>query len=213
MSKLFLNILFLAAIVTSVRADLPFQPRIGDFIVQSLSGSFASGVSGATNSPWSHVGIVDSSGSEYVVIEANFGGVVATPLLSYLQRCKHKYAVIRMNLDSETMLKIVKRSRSHLGKPYDHVFRLNEVDTLYCSELIYDALKWVLLDQNPLSPSPMDFSGALEYWQKYFNRYAVPIPQGDPGVSPHDIFKISGATIIYRFKNLRMRFKHLYGLN
>ena len=42
------------------------------------------------------------------------------------------------------MSRVLTRTISHLGKNYDYLFRINETDTLYCSELIYDGLEYAL---------------------------------------------------------------------
>lgn len=196
--------------MSSICLALPFEPREGDIILQNLKSSFASGVSDATKSPWAHVGIIDLNEKEFVVLEANFRGVVATPLTKYLDRCKGRYAVVRLQMNNQIIRSVVRRARSHLGKPYDYTFRLNEVETLYCSELIFDALKWALKSQNPVQPSPMDFSGALNYWQKYFKRHNSPIPQGEPGVSPHDIFVMKKAQVIYKYEFPTEKFNLIY---
>ena len=203
-------ILWLLFYSTSYCQSLPFEPKSGDFVLQNLSSNFASGVSGATNSPWSHVGIIDRHNDKVVVIEANFRGVVQTPLLVFLQRCKLRYSVVRLSISSTTRTEILNRVKTHLGKPYDYLFRLNELDTIYCSELIYDALDYVLKSKSPLSPKPMDFSGAITYWEKYFKRHGSPVPQGELGVSPHDIFKILGGEVIFHYDKSVVFFQKLY---
>ena len=210
MQKLVIVILLFGFSITSDLLALPFNPRVGDLILQNLNSSFASGVSGATKSPWAHVGIVDSNDNNFVVLEASFGGVVATPLKRYLERCKQRYAVVRLKFSRKVIHSVVERSRTHLGKPYDYTFKLNEINKLYCSELIYDALQWVLKSNNPVQPSPMDFSGALSYWEKYFKRHNSPIPQGELGVSPNDIFVMPKAEVVYKYKFPTDRFEVMY---
>ena len=97
-----------------------------------------------------------------------------------------------------------------MGKPYDYLFRINEVDTIYCSELIFDALDHALNFSNPITPKPMDFSGAIEYWNKYFQRHGSDVPQGKPGVSPHDIFQIAGGVLIFHYDKSQFNFDKLY---
>tara|TARA_Y100000589_G_scaffold326799_1_gene367290 strand:+ start:1000 stop:1647 length:648 start_codon:yes stop_codon:yes gene_type:complete len=203
---IFCGLFFLASGIHA----LPFQPRIGDLVLQNLSSNFASGVSGATNSPWAHVGIIDKYNDQLVVIEANFKGVIRTPLTVFLERCKRRYSVVRLSLPLSVISKILARANTHIGKTYDYLFRLDELDTLYCSELIYDSLNYVLKTDNPLSPKPMDFNGAMDYWTKYFKRHGSPVPQGEPGVSPHDVFKITGGRLIFHYDKSDQLFQKLY---
>ena len=194
-------------------SSLPFQPKLGDFVFQNLSSNFASGVSSATNSIWSHVGIINKKDEQFTVIEANFKGVIETPLSIFLQRCKNRYSIVRLPLPKANLNRILNRVKSHLGKKYDYLFRIDETNTLYCSELIFDGLEHVLRESNPLIPKPMDFSGAIKYWKNYFARHGSPVPQGQPGVSPHDIFTITGGEIIFHYDKTQSYFYQLYELN
>ena len=212
MQRKFISLFISLILFTASWGNLPFQPKVGDFVFQNLSSNFASGVSGATNSIWSHVGIVNKKNEQFTVIEANFRGVIETPLNIFLKRCKNRYSVVRLTLPDDLMNRVLTRTISHLGKQYDYLFRINETDTLYCSELIYDGLEYALSESNPISPKPMDFSGAIDYWKKYFTRHGGPVPQGQPGVSPHDIFSITGGEIIFHYDKSQSSFKKLYGL-
>ncbi|MEE2924704.1 MAG: YiiX/YebB-like N1pC/P60 family cysteine hydrolase [bacterium] len=212
MRSKFITLMISLIVIYKPWSNLPFQPKLGDFVFQNLSSNFASGVSGATDSIWSHVGIIDEKDNQFVVIEANFKGVIETPLNVFLQRCKNRYSVVRLSLSDDILSRVVSRAKSHLGKNYDYLFRIDEVDTLYCSELIFDALDHTLSFSNPISPKPMDFSGAIDYWTKYFERHGSQIPQGAPGVSPHDLFLISGGSLIFHYDKTQLHFHELYDL-
>lgn len=213
MQRKFISLISSLIVIHSAWSNLPFQPKLGDFVFQNLSSNFASGVSGATNSIWSHVGIINKKDDQFTVIEANFKGVIETPLSVFLQRCKHRYSVVRLSLPDDILAGVLTRTKSHLGKKYDYLFRIDETDTLYCSELIFDGLEHVLRQSNPIVPKPMDFTGAIEYWKKYFARHGGLVPQGRPGVSPHDIFIITGGEIIFHYDKTQSHFYQLYDLN
>ena len=131
-------------------AICPSNQSLEILYFKNLSSNFEIGVSGATDSIWSHVGI-DEKDNQFVVIEANFKGVIETPLNVFLQRCKNRYSIVRLSLSDDILSRVVSRAKSHLGKNYDYLFRIDEVDTLYCSELIFDALDHTLSVSNPIS--------------------------------------------------------------
>ena len=136
----FISLIISLIAIHSSWSSLPFEPKLGDFVFQNLSSNFASGVSGATNSIWSHVGIINKKDEQFTVIEANFKGVIETPLNVFLHRCKNRYSIVRLSLSKANFSGILNRVKSHLGKKDDYLFRIDETDTLYCSELIIDGL-------------------------------------------------------------------------
>jgi hypothetical protein len=192
--------LTLFILIISSQVQAAYQPREGDILFQHLNSAFGGGVQDATGSHWSHVGIVKEKSDGFYVIEAVFTGVRQTHLSHFLRGCKFKFAAIRpqgwTELETSTF---VKRALSHLGKPYDRVFDLGDLDEIYCSELIYDALHKAR-GKNSLKSSPMDFSNALPFWKSYFKRLQTLIPQGKPGISPEAVFQYQNASLIYHYK-------------
>ncbi|MCO4780787.1 MAG: hypothetical protein KC646_00580 [Candidatus Cloacimonetes bacterium] len=184
--------------------------KSGDLIFQTLSTSFGDGVQDTTKSDWAHVGILKWQDNDLFVVEATVPRVKITPIAKFLKNCKNKIAVTRLTyLDKDQINKMIQRAETHLGKYYDTYFVLNDVNKLYCSELVYDALNHVL--PNTFKSSPMDFSGALDYWKKYFKNR--PIPQGEPGVSPEDSYILKDSLLIYHYKKTTQqiyKFEKLY---
>lgn len=174
-------------------------PQAGDIIFQKLNSSFGSAVEDTTSSPWSHVGILNFEEEQWFVVEAIAPRVRKTPLRMYLERCKNQFAVTRLSSWHPNDIKrFISRAKSHLDKNYDGVFVLDNVDELYCSELIYDAINYVK-GNGTIKGKAMDFSAAIDYWRKYFERKQTPIPQGEPGISPADIYDYSGASLVYHY--------------
>ncbi|PCJ19528.1 MAG: hypothetical protein COB02_07220 [Candidatus Cloacimonadota bacterium] len=200
-------LLLLILISPSFSLDLT-KFHSGDFIFQTLSSSFGDGVQDTTKSEWSHVGILKWSKGELFVVEATVPRVKITPITRFLKNCKNRVAVTRLNyLSNIQIVKMILRAETHLGKKYDSYFLLNDTNKLYCSELIYDALNHIL--PNTVKSSPMDFSGALEYWKRYFKDH--PIPQGEPGISPEDAYTLNNSTLIYHYKKDKIeKFELLY---
>ncbi len=119
-----------------------YQPREGDVVFQSLPHSrLVNAIEGATQSAYSHCGVVGKQDGRWVVYEA-YDGVVATPLREFLFRGRNQgFAVYRLKEDRQryvpAMLKCV---QSYLGRPYDVRYRFDD-EAIYCSELIFKAYR------------------------------------------------------------------------
>lgn len=121
--------------------DLPDLKR-GDVIFQNSQSAQSLAILLATDSPFTHVGILyfDAAGNP-VVLEA-VRTTRATPLQDWVAQGKDgAVAVYRMEeLGSDTALAVTEAARSHLGKGYDPYFFQSE-DTIYCSELVHIAFR------------------------------------------------------------------------
>ena len=99
----------------------------------------------ATNSPYSHVGIVylDERGSPRV-FEA-IGPVLLTPWDDWVKRGKNGHALVmrledRASLSDQNIEHMQGVGREFLGKPYDGKFQWTD-DRIYCSELVWKTYK------------------------------------------------------------------------
>lgn len=95
----------------------------------------------ATDSPYTHMGIIKKTKKGPVVIEA-IGPVVETPLKSFIARGRNSaYTVYRLNSITKTQAQIIlKEAQKYYGKPYDIFFRMDD-ERIYCSELPYKIFK------------------------------------------------------------------------
>ncbi|RDE08324.1 YiiX/YebB-like N1pC/P60 family cysteine hydrolase [Pelagibacterium lacus] len=113
--------------------------RAGDLVFFESRTPQAHAIRVATGSRYTHMGIVDSDGEGFSVLEA--GAVVTeTPLADFIARgVGGDYAVYRIaDLAEKDAAKALEAARTYLGLPYDHFFRL-DADAIYCSELPYYA--------------------------------------------------------------------------
>jgi len=115
--------------------------RDGDLVFQDSAGSQSAAIRLATNSPYTHMGIVRLTSSGPMVIEAA-RTVSETPLATFLARGEQgRYAVYRLReVAPAALTKAVAQARRYIGRPYDIFFRLRP-DAIYCSELPYYAFK------------------------------------------------------------------------
>lgn len=119
-----------------------YSPMVGDVVFQSLPpNELSTAIETATNSPYSHCGVVAIKNNSWVVVEA-IGPVRETPLEAWIERGqKQKLAVYRLEPDyREQIPEFVAACRQRLGQPYDIRYRMDD-EAIYCSELIYKAFE------------------------------------------------------------------------
>ena len=119
-----------------------YDKKEGDMIFQSLPfGELTTVIEGATNSPYSHVGLVVKKNGFWYVREA-IGEVRDTPLLWWILRGRgDAFSVYRLKKEYQKNIpNLLKESQNLLGYPYDFHYELDD-EKIYCSELIYKAYK------------------------------------------------------------------------
>ena len=119
-----------------------YDPQDGDIIFQSLpKNALIVAIEGATNSPYSHCGVVVNRNGEWYVNEA-IGPVKDTSLYRWIRRGRRrKFAVYRLRSDyREYIPKFIEELDKYQGRPYDILYELDD-EYIYCSELIYKAFR------------------------------------------------------------------------
>lgn len=165
----------------------------GDLIFQtSLSGQ-SKAIQLATNSKYSHCGIIYSENGQFYVFEA-IQPVKTTPLDKWIARGKDGHYVIKRLknaekiLTAETLQKMKQEGNKFIGKNYDLTFEWTD-DKIYCSELIwkiyYRATGIEIGELQKLS----DFDLTNETVKKKMKeRYGDKIPTEEIVISPVSIF-------------------------
>jgi hypothetical protein len=120
-------------------ASVPYKE--GDVIFIQSQTSQAAALREATESVWTHVGLMIKKGSSWYVVEA-VGPVKETPLAEFIGRSKNKsYRVYRFkHFDAATMTAQLKARIPKYNKPYDIYFEWTQ-ERIYCSELTYHLMK------------------------------------------------------------------------
>jgi len=165
----------------------------GDLIFQtSLSGQ-SKAIQLATNSKYSHCGIIYSDNGQYYVFEA-VQPVKTTPLDKWIARGKDGHYVIKRlkNADevltTETLQKMKKEGEKFKGKNYDLTFEWTD-DKIYCSELIWKMYKRATGLEIGKLEKLSDFDLTNEaVKQKMKERYGNKIPMDEIVISPKAIF-------------------------
>lgn len=165
----------------------------GDLIFQtSLSGQ-SKAIQLATQSKYSHCGIIFKEGNKFFVFEA-IQPVKRTPLDKWIGRGKDgKYVIKRLKnaeqvLTSETLTKMKQVGDSFNGKNYDLTFEWSD-DKIYCSELIWKIYQRATGIEIGKLEKLSDFDLTHEVVKKKMKeRYGDKIPTEEIVISPAAIF-------------------------
>jgi hypothetical protein len=131
--------LFLASLLSVVLAA-PVQD--GDIIFQTSRSAQSEAIQLATDSPYSHVGIITIQDGAPMVYEA-ISTVQATPLADWIRRGEGgRYRLMRLSqlLTNNQIHAMNVVGRSHQQKPYDLRFDWSD-QKMYCSELVWKIYK------------------------------------------------------------------------
>lgn len=165
----------------------------GDLIFQtSLSGQ-SKAIQLATNSKYSHCGIVYSENGQFYVFEA-IQPVKTTPLDKWVARGENGHYVIKRlkNADQvltfKTLEKMKIEGQKFNGKNYDLTFEWSD-DKIYCSELIWKIYQRATGIEIGKLEKLSDFDLTNEAVKKKMKeRYGDKIPLDEIVISPAAIF-------------------------
>lgn len=133
----------LALLVAASSTPAAPTPRDGDIIFHTSRSAQSAAIQRATQSPYSHVGVIFHRDGKPFVFEA-IATVRYTPLDAWIARGDGSRYVIRRleaGLTTAQVAKLRAAARRFEGKPYDLYFEWSD-ERIYCSELV-----WKLYDQ------------------------------------------------------------------
>jgi hypothetical protein len=179
-----------------------YEPRDGDIVFQDSQTPESLAIRIATDSPYSHVGIVFVRDGEAVVWEA-VNPVSRTPFERWVARGPDGHFVAKRLVDADEVLadggaEALRRAvREFAGRPYDFRFSWSS-DALYCSELVwkaYDKALGVQLSQ----PKPMSAYnlGHPEVRDKLRERFGLDVPVDEQVVSPAALYHSPRLRVVY----------------
>ena len=118
----------------------PYDLQNGDIVFQGANDPQAKAVKAATNSQWSHVGIIFLHQGKPWVLEA-VQPVKTTVIDDFIARNpKSFYAMrlknARLHINSTSIKKAEKYAKLQIGKDYDPYFQWSD-KKIYCSELVW----------------------------------------------------------------------------
>ena len=166
----------------------------GDLIFQTSRSSQSKAIQLATNSQYSHCGIVFKEGNSFYVFEA-VQPVKRTPLAEWIARGeKGEFVVKRLknaeqNLTPDVIQKMKEIGKGFYGKNYDSAFEWSD-EKIYCSELIWKIYKRATGIEigNLEKLGDFDLSSKVVK-QKIKERYGEKIPLEELVISPASLFE------------------------
>lgn len=145
-----------AALLAALLAPRPLDPaalQSGDILLHTSRSPQGLAIALATDSAYTHVGLVERTGDEVTVLEA-VQPVRRTPLADWLARGAggHATALRHPGLAAAGRDAVVAAAARYLGRPYDLAFSPGD-DALYCSELVHLAYAAVGLPVGAWEPA------------------------------------------------------------
>jgi uncharacterized protein YycO len=166
----------------------------GDLIFQTSLSDQSKAIQLATNSKYSHCGLLFKEGNDVYVLEA-VQPVKQTPLDQWVARGKdEKYVIKRLKNASKVLTpsaldKMKEIADNFIGKNYDKTFEWSD-DKIYCSELIwkiYQRATGIEIGQlEKLSDLDLTNEEVKSIMKK---RYGNKIPLNETVISPSSIFE------------------------
>jgi uncharacterized protein YycO len=200
MKKILIAILVTSTIIscsngnsTNSKKDLEDSIRNGDIIFQTSLSNQSKAIQLATNSKYSHVGIIYENNHQFFVYEA-VQPVKLTPLNEWISRGKDGHYVIKRLKDAEEILtpdvltKMRKVGEKFNGKNYDIYFEWSD-EKIYCSELVWKIYKEATnIEVGKLEElADFDLSNDIVK-QKMRERYGDDVPLNEKVISPASMF-------------------------
>ena len=168
--------------------------RDGDLIFQTSLSAQSKAIQLATQSRYSHCGIIYRSNGQYVVFEA-VQPVKTTPLDKWIARGKNGHYVVKrlknadQVLTTQTLEKMKREGEKLKGKNYDLIFEWSD-ERIYCSELIWKIYQRGAGIEIGAPEKLSDFDLSHEAVKKKMKeRYGNKIPMNETVISPAAIFE------------------------
>lgn len=167
----------------------------GDIIFQSSNSGQSGAIQLATNSKYSHCGILLKNKNGVLMVAEAVQPVRITPIKEFIQRGDENHFVIKRLIKNDSILTDDVRTKMRElfagfeGKNYDIKFEWSD-SKIYCSELvwkIYERTTGLRLGE----PKPLkDYSLNSKLVKKTMQeRYGKDIPWDEPMVAPTTIFE------------------------
>lgn len=185
-------------------ADFGAEFQNGDIIFQTSTSSQSKAIQLATNSKYSHMGIIYENDGDFYVYEA-VQPVKLTPLKAWINRGENNHFVAKRlkNADevlTPTVLAEMKQAgEQYNGKPYDIYFEWTD-EKIYCSELVWKMYKEATGIEIGELEALADFDLSNELVKnKMKERYGENIPMNEKVISPAAMY--SSNKLITVFEN------------
>lgn len=165
----------------------------GDIIFHTSKSTQSKAIQIATQSRYSHMGIIYVENGKRYVYEA-VQPVKLTPLGDWIRRGEGRHYIVkrlknaRELLTPENLRKMRKTGEALKGKPYDLFFEWSD-DRIYCSELVWKIYKQALGIEVGKLQKLREFNLSDPFVKsKLIERYGGKTPLDEPVISPGAMF-------------------------
>lgn len=179
--------------INNARADMASSLLAGDIIFHTSQSNQSIAIQKATNSKYSHMGIILFKQGKAYVFEAS-KTVRYTPIKDWIARGAGKNYVVKRLKDRDQLLtnsaieELTKYANQFQGKIYDLTFEWSD-ERMYCSELVWKMYARGLNLQLGELQQIKDFNLTNPIVKaKLYERYGSNIPLDEPVISPQAIF-------------------------
>ena len=191
---------FIGIFIVSCESQVDFQN--GDIVFQISSYDQSKAIQMATNSKYSHVGLVYKQNGNFYVYEA-VQPVKLTPINDWIERGENGHFVLKRVKDSDKILtdenlaKMKEVGKKFLGKDYDLYFEWSN-SRIYCSELVWKIYKEALGIEIGKLQKLKDFDlTSRKVKKKLKERYKGKVPYEELVISPAAIFNSKKLVKVY----------------
>ncbi len=179
------------------------QIQNGDIIFHTSNSSQSKAIQIATNSTYSHMGIIYEIENKWFVYEA-VQPVKLTPLDVWIKRGSMGHFVVKRLknadevLSQQTLIKMKSVGEKYLGKDYDLLFEWSD-ESIYCSELVWKIYKeGAGIEIGALGQySDFDLSHPAVA-QKVAERFAGNAPVKEKVISPAEMFNSNKLESVFK---------------
>lgn len=186
-----------------VESVIKSEVQNGDIIFQTSMSRQSKAIQLATNSKYSHMGIIYKIDGKLFVYEA-IQPVKLTLLKEWRNRGKDEHFVIKRLKNSDeiltqsTLAKMRQVGEKYNGKNYDQYFEWTD-DKIYCSELVWKIFKeGANIEIGKLEElSNFDLSNKIVK-QKMKERYGEKVPMDEKVISPAQMFNSDKLEIVLK---------------
>lgn len=192
----------LGIFVISCNATPNYVPRNGDIIFHTSRSSQSLAIQRATQSPYSHMGIVYVEAGEPSVYEA-VQPVKLTRLDDWVKRGENGHFVVKRLREADRLLtesnlaRMKAEGKTFRGKSYDLYFDWSD-DRIYCSELVWKIYKRALGVEIGNTQRIRDFDlSDPAVMTKIQERWNGSPPKDDVVISPRAMFDSDKLVTVY----------------
>ena len=197
----FCMVAIICLVTTCFAGDLPL--REGDIVFQSFPSSQTKAIQLATNSRFSHVGMILRHNGKLMVYEA-VGPVKFTSVESWIGRDGDRHFLAKRLKNADKVLSRINLAKlraaalTFKGRPYDFGFNWSD-DKMYCSELVWKSFHRALRIDVGKVRKMKDFDlSSPEVKAIVAERYPQGVPFEETVVSPEDVFVSAALITVYK---------------